>query len=459
MTNTKDSAIKYFESHQQVFLENLMDFLHIPSISTASEHKQDIQTAAEWTAAYMQTIGLKNARIFPTKLHPLVYAENLDAGEKAPTLLIYGHYDVQPVEPLQDWITPPFDPTVRADNLYARGATDMKGQVMAALSAIECILQQGNAPVNLKVILEGEEEIGSPSLDSFLKEYKDLLKSDIVLNLDAGMLGADLPTLKYGLRGIASFELRVYGPKIDLHSGSYGGVVLNPAQALVELLAGMHTADGQINLPGFYDSVPALGEEERKELARLPLDEEFYLNQTGVPALWGEKEFAAVERVGARPTLEINGILSGYTGEGGKTVIPTHSMAKITTRLVPNQKPGEVHRQLRQYLEENAPASITWELDYLGGGDPFIADLNLPQSQAFIKALEDVWGKKPLFAREGGSIPVAAAMKQILGAESILSGFGLPDDHPHAPNEKLHLPTWKKGIRSIIHFLYYLGES
>ena len=326
---------------------------------------------------------------------------------------------------------------------------------MAALAAVECILQNP-LPANLKFFIEGEEEIGSPSLDDFLHANKELLKADVVLNLDSGMLSPDLPAISSTLRGLAAFELRVSGPKRDLHSGIFGGSVHNSAQALCELLAGMHDQNGCVTLPGFYDKVALLDDKERKQMAELPGGDSFYQDESGVPQLWGEREFTATERTGARPTLEINGILSGFTGAGTKTVIPAKAMAKITTRLVADQHPDEVAQQLRAWLEKNAPPTITWELDYLGGGVPFTADLNLPALKAFGQALETVWHRKPLYIRQGGSIPVAPAMKEIVGLDSILSGFGLPDDNQHAPNEKQHLPTWYRGIEVLIHFFYNL---
>jgi acetylornithine deacetylase/succinyl-diaminopimelate desuccinylase-like protein len=459
MSQERDLAIQYFIEHEHDFRESMLELLRIPSISTDSAHKKDVQHAAEWLKAMLEQIGMQQARVMPTALHPVVFAENLNAGDTAPTVLFYGHYDVQPPEPLDKWQAPPFEPDVRGENLYARGSSDMKGQVMAYIAAVGSIMQQGELPVNVKFILEGEEEIGSPSIDRFLSDNKDLLQCDVVLNLDAGMLAPDIPTLKYGLRGIASFELKVFGPQQDLHSGSFGGVVHNPAQAISELIAGMHDELGRVTLPGFYDTIPPLSEDERARLAATPNQEDFFLEQTGIPALWGESGYTAAERVCARPTLEINGLLSGYTGEGGKTVIPTTSMAKITTRLVPNQDPHDVHQQLKAYLEAKAPSDITWELDYLGGGLPFIANLDLPQVKAFSMALEQVWGKAPSLGREGGSIPIATAMQQILGADSILSGFGLPDDRTHSANEKLHLPTWQKGVQAVIHFLYNLRDQ
>jgi acetylornithine deacetylase/succinyl-diaminopimelate desuccinylase-like protein len=334
----------------------------------------------------------------------------------------------------------------------------MKGQVIAALSAVESIVKQDVLPVNVKFIIEGEEEIGSPNLTAFLKEHKDLLACDFALNPDAGMIAADIPTIVYALRGLAYFELRVYGPEHDLHSGLYGGVVHNPAQALCELIAGMHDDHGRITLPGFYDRVRSLSAEERGELARLPMNEAYYRDQTGVPQVWGEEGYSPTERIGARPTLEVNGLLSGFTGKGSKTVLPAHAMAKISMRLVPDQDPAEVEKQLRQYLEQNAPKTIRWELDTMAGGPASITDPHIPGAEALSRALEQVWGIRPVYKREGGSIPVVADMQNILGVGSVLTGFGLPDDNLHAPNEKLHLPTWYRGIDALINFFYNLQE-
>ncbi len=332
----------------------------------------------------------------------------------------------------------------------------MKGQVIAVLSAIESIQRTSKLPVNVKFILEGEEEIGSPNLTGFLQDHKDRLACDFALNPDAGMIAQDIPTIIYALRGLAYFELRVFGPAHDLHSGIFGGVVHNPAQALCELIAGMHDKNGRITLPGFYDRVRPLPEDERLELARLPMGEEYYQQQTGVSMTWGEAGFTPNERVGARPTLEVNGLLAGLTGQGSKTVIPAHAMAKISMRLVPDQDPAEVHQQLLRYLEQNAPKTIRWELTRMAGGPASMSDPHHPATEALAKALEQVWGKRPVYKREGGSVPVVGDMQKILSVDSVLTGFGLPDDNLHAPNEKLHLPTWYKGIEALIHFFYNL---
>jgi acetylornithine deacetylase/succinyl-diaminopimelate desuccinylase-like protein len=321
------------------------------------------------------------------------------------------------------------------------------------------VLRTGALKVNIKWLLEGEEEIGSPSLPAFIKEHKELLACDFALNPDTGMIAADLPTITYGLRGLAYFELRVFGLAHDLHSGIYGGVVHNPAQALCELIAGMHDSQGKVTLPGFYDRVKVLNAEERAELKRLPMDEAFYLKQTGAPALWGESDFSPVERVGTRPTLEVNGMISGFTGEGSKTVLPAWAMAKISCRLVPDQDPADVYCQMVEYLAAHAPADIRYEVIQLVGGPAAMSDRNSPWVKAMQRAMEAVWHKPPLFRREGGSVPVVVQFKQHLGVEAVNVGFGLPDDNVHGPNEKLHLPTWRHGIDTLIHFFLDLEQS
>jgi len=458
MNDRRDAALQYAHENRPRFLDELKEFVRIPSVSTDPGAKGEMQHAAEWVAEQMHGLGMEKVKIYPTAGHPVVYGELLKAGADKPTALIYGHYDVQPAEPLELWHSPAFEPTQRGDNLYGRGASDMKGQVVISLKAVESLVRNGGLPINVKFIIEGEEEVGSPSLGDFIAAHKDLLACDFAINPDTGMMGADIPTITYGLRGLAYFELRVSGPDHDLHSGQFGGVVHNPAQVLCELIAGMHDEQGHITLPGYYDSVRPLDAEEREELGRLPTDEAFYLKQTGAPALDGEAGYTPVERVGARPTLEVNGLLSGFTGEGSKTVLPARAMAKISMRLVPDQDPEEVHQQLLRYLEEKSPGTIRWELIKMAGGPASITDRHLPAVQSLEKSLEAVWGKPASFRREGGSVPVVAQMADILGVDSVLTGFGLPDDNLHAPNEKIHVPTFYNGIDAFIHFLSNLAE-
>jgi acetylornithine deacetylase/succinyl-diaminopimelate desuccinylase-like protein len=458
MTDPRSSAIQYAHDHASRFLDELKEFASIPSISTDEASKADVLHAANWVANHLRSLGIANVQVFPTPGHPVVYGEWLKAGNKAPTALIYGHYDVQPVDPLNLWISGPFNPEIRGDYIYARGSTDMKGQMMVALDAIESILKTGQLPINFKFVFEGEEEIGSPNLTSFLEAHKDLLKCDFVINPDTGTLSPDIPCITYALRGLAYMEIRVFGPDHDLHSGVFGGAVLNPAQELCELIAGMHDAEARVTLPGFYDKVRPIEPEEKAELARLPIGDQYYLNATGVPALYGEAGYTTIERLGARPTLEVNGLYSGFTGEGSKTVLPAWAMAKISTRLVPDQRPSDVYQQMQSYLEAHAPKEVRWSLITMHGGPASISDRNSIYIKALSRALETVWHKQPVFKREGGSVPVVMDFQQILGVETVNTGFSMPDDNMHSPNEKLHLPTWYRGIDTFIHFYFNLAQ-
>lgn len=451
-------ALEFVHQNHGGFLEQLKEFVRIPSISTDPEHTGDIKICAEWVADQLNKLQMDRVEILPTNGHPVVYGELKSKIPGAKTILVYGHYDVQPAEPIELWTSEPFSPQQRGENLYARGASDMKGQVMASIKAVEAIVRNGDLPVNIKFLIEGEEEIGSPSLGEFIRKNKDLLHSDFALNPDTGMLGPDFPTITYALRGLAYFEVKVFGPDHDLHSGTFGGVVHNPAQALCELIAGMHDDTGRVTLKGFYDKVKNLDDGERAQLKRLSLDEDFYLRNTGAPALWGENGYAPVERVGARPTLEVNGIYSGFIGEGSKTVLPAWAMAKISTRLVPNQDPNEVHQQLVDYLKENSPETVRFEVKELVGSPASISNRNLEGVKAMQKAMQQVWGIEPLFRREGGSVPVVVLFKEILGIETVNCGFSLPDDNPHGPDEKLHLPTWYRGIDALVYFIYNLAQ-
>ncbi len=449
-------SLEYARRNHDRYLAEYKEFLSIPSISTLSERKPDMQRAAQCVSKQMSAMGFKKVEIMPTAGHPVVYGEWLGAPGK-PTVLVYGHYDVQPVDPLDEWISPPFEPTLRGDNIYARGASDMKGQDHAFLKALEALLKHDELGINVKVIVEGEEEIGSPNLGPFMDRHKDKLKCDIALNADSGIMRPDLPSLVYGLRGLAYFEVWVYGPKQDLHSGLFGGSVHNPAQALCELIAGMHNANGHVTLPGFYDKVRVLSDEERAELARVPLTDAAWKQMAGVPQLYGEKGFTTVERLGARPTLEVNGILSGFTGEGSKTVLPAKAMAKISTRLVPDQDDKAVEGQLKEYLRRNAPPTVTWEVKSLVSGPAALVKRDTPAMRAAAAALEATFGVKPVFRLEGGSVPIVSMVQTKLGVDSILLGFGLPDDNLHSPNEKQHLPNYYRGIEAFIRFFSLVG--
>lgn len=450
------NALNYFNEHLDEKIEQYRDFLRIPSISTDPEHKTDMGKAEKFLVDYLTSLGLK-AQSFQTPVHPIIYAEKLDAGPSAKTLLIYGHYDVQPPDPLNEWITPPFEPTIRGENLYARGASDMKGQMMATLAGLEAVLKTSTLPLNVKFMFEGEEEIGSPSLDHFIDTHRDLLKCDMVLNADSGMISPHSPTIVYGLRGLVYFELRIDGPKVDLHSGIFGGNVANPATVLCEIIAKLHNPDGSVAIPGFYDKVWPLTPEEKIKIAAAQEFESDMQGVTGVPKLYGEAGFTPLERAGARPTLDVNGFYSGFIGEGAKTIIPAYAKAKISCRLVPDQEPEEIYGLIQRYIASLVPDTVRATLFKHSGAPGYRAD-DAPGVENLSKALADTWKCPVTFKREGGSVPVATTMQRMLGVKSMLTGFGLPDDAIHSPNEKQHLPTWKLGVSAIIRFLLSFGE-
>ncbi len=443
---------EYADEHRQQFLDELIELLKIPSVSTLSAHEADVRRAAEWLVAHMQQIGLQ-ARLYEIAGHPVVYGEWLNAGPDAPTVLVYGHYDVQPPDPIEKWQSPPFEPTVRDGKIYARGAADDKGQFFTHLKAVEAILRtEGRLPVNIKFIIEGEEESGSANLERFVQEHQDLLAADVVVISDTHSRSLEQPTIVYALRGMIYMELEVHGPEHDLHSGTYGGIVHNPAQALCEIIARLHDSDGRVTVPGFYDKVRPLSADERDALAEVPYTEADLIRETGAPAAWGEKGYTLRERAGARPTLEVNGLVSGWTGEGAKTVLPARALAKVSCRLVADQDPLEVYELVRDYVAAITPATVTSEVRLLHYGHAAITDRDTPAMAAAIAAFEEGWGAKPIFAREGGSIPVVAYFQRILGTPVILMGFGLPDDGLHAPNEKLTLECFWRGIATAISF-------
>jgi len=456
MTRTPN-ALAFARANRERYLNELAEFLAIPSISTLPENKPDMQRAADWVARQLNNIGFNHVAILPTAGHPVVYGESLNAPGK-PTVLVYGHYDVQPVDPLNEWVSAPFEPTVRGDNIYARGASDMKAQVQATLKALEALLRNEGLHVNVKVLIEGEEEIGSPSLSAFIAVNREKLACDFSLNADSGITRPDLPSLVYGLRGLAYFEVWVYGPKQDLHSGVFGGSVHNPAQVLCDLIAGMHDANGHITLPGFYDKVRVVSNEERAELARLPVNDADWRQAAGVDTLWGEQSFSWLEQVGARPTLEVNGMISGFTGEGAKTVLPAKAMAKISMRLVPYQDDGAVEEQLKEYLRRKAPPTVRWQVKKFVSGPAILVNRDTAGMRAATRALEATFGVKPVFRLQGGSVPVVSQMKSLLGVDSILMGFGMDDDNFHSPNEKMHLPNFYRGIEAYIRFFENAAE-
>jgi acetylornithine deacetylase/succinyl-diaminopimelate desuccinylase-like protein len=451
-------ALQYVREHHADYLTELKEFLSIPSVSTLSEYIPDMRRAAEWTCRQMQQMGLQNVEVLPTARHPVAYGEWLQAPGQ-PTVLVYGHYDVQPADPLSEWTTPPFQATVRGDNLYARGASDMKGEVHACLKALEALLKTGPLPVNVKVMIEGEEEIGSPSLGSFMQQHKDKLTCDVCLNPDVSIPNPLTPSLVYGLRGLAYFEVWVYGPSHDLHSGVFGGSVHNPAIVLAELVAGMHDKDGRITLPGFYDRVREPSPAELADLVHEGGNDQAWKQIAGVPELYGEAGYSTAARLGLRPTLDVNGLLAGYTGEGAKTVLPAKAMAKISMRLVPHQDDTAVEGQLKEYMQRNAPPTVRWEVKSLSSGPAVLVKRGTPSIRAAAAALEATFGVKPVFKLEGGSVPVAGLVQDILGADSILMGFGLPDDNLHSPNEKFHLPNYYRAIETFMRFFMEMGQK
>jgi acetylornithine deacetylase/succinyl-diaminopimelate desuccinylase-like protein len=454
------NAFEYADSHRAEFLSELKDFLSIPSISTLEKHSGDILRAAQWIAEQLNGIGMTSIMIAKTKHHPIVTGAWTGAPEGAPTVLIYGHYDVQPADPLDQWITPPFTPTERDGNLYARGATDDKGQLFVHIKAIESLMKtyNGKLPFNVKFLIEGEEEVGSENLDNFILSHKDQLRADVCVISDTNLLALDRPMITYALRGLTYMELEINGPRADLHSGAYGGSVHNPAQALVEILAKLHNPDGSVNIKGFYDKVPPISPEEHEAMEAEPLTVEQWQKETGAPQPWGEADYTLLERIGARPTLEINGIYGGFIGEGQKTIIPSKATAKISCRLVPEQDPYEVEQQVRAQIAEFAPPTITWSLKTISYGFGAIVPIHSPAMDAAVAAYEHGFGIKPIFQREGGSIPVVATVRKEYQIPVLLMGYGLPDDNVHSPNEKFTLECFYRGIMTSIALYEKLGQ-
>ena len=451
------AALDWATQREDDHLNELKEVLSIPSVSTLPEHVPDIRRCADWLAAQLKRLGLKTVELKETPGHPIVYGEWLEAPDK-PTVLIYGHYDVQPADPLEEWDTPPFDPTIRDDYIYARGASDMKGQIFAQIKAMEAMANNGGLPFNVKYLIEGEEEIGSENLEDFINANLDLLKCDFVLNTDAGIYGMDQPGITYSLRGLAYFEIELRGPSKDLHSGRFGGTVRNPIHVLSDLISGLHDENGKVTLPGFYDSVRELPQEERDAIAQLPYSDDEWKSMSCSKALHGEAGFSTLERVGVRPCLDVNGIWGGFTGEGAKTVLPSVARAKLSTRLVANQKHTEIPAMLDAYLEANVPEGIEWKVTDLGGGPAASMDRHSPYMKAAEDALRTTFGKETLFSPEGGSIPVVGMMQEKLGADSIMLGFALPDDGIHGPNERQYVPNFLKGIQTYIHYMAQVGS-
>jgi acetylornithine deacetylase/succinyl-diaminopimelate desuccinylase-like protein len=443
MTNT---VVDFINLHRDRYVDELKAYLAIPSISALPAHHGDVVRCAEWTAEEMKRIGLAGVKLLDTPGNPVVYGEWLGAAG-APTILFYGHYDVQPVDPLDLWTSPPFEATVRDGEIYARGSADDKGQIFMHFKAIEAWLKQtGSLPVNIKVFLEGEEEVGSTHLDKFVAENRELLKADVVVISDSPMFDRGVPSICYGLRGLAYFQIDVRGTSSDLHSGSFGGAVANPACVLGQIVAQRKDRGGRIEVPGFYDDVRELKDEERAEWKRLPFNETRYRKELGAPRLFGESGYSTLERVWARPTFEVNGLLSGFTGDGAKTVIPATAMAKVSMRLVPDQLPDKIAELFEAYLKKISPKTVDVKLTRMHGGKPWMAAFDNPYVQAAGRAIEQGFGKSPVFNREGGSIPVVSTFQEVLGVPSVLFGVGLPDENAHAPNEKLDLGNFHNGV-------------
>jgi acetylornithine deacetylase/succinyl-diaminopimelate desuccinylase-like protein len=439
-------VIDFIHTNRDRYISELKNYLAIPSISALPEHQPDVKRCAEWTAEEMRRIGLENVRLVETPGNPVVYGEWLRA-PGAPTILFYGHYDVQPVDPLELWESPPFEATVRDGEIYARGAADDKGQVFMHFKAIEAFLKKaGTLPVNIKLIVEGEEEVGSVNLDNFVRANKPLLAADVVVISDSAMFDRGVPSICYSLRGLVYFQIDLRGTKSDLHSGVFGGAVANPNMVLAQILAQMKDRGGRIKIPGFYDDVRPLSEAERAAWRALPFNERKYKKDLGAPKLFGERDYTVLERVWGRPTFEVNGLLGGFTGDGAKTVIPAVSMAKVSMRLVPDQHPDKIATLFEAYVKKVAPRTVEVKVTRMHGGKPWLTEYDNPYVQAAGRAIEQGFGKPPVFCREGGSIPVVSTFQEELGVPSVLFGVGLPDENAHAPNERLDLGNFHNGI-------------
>src|SRR5262245_25537913 len=441
-----NAVIDFINTNRDRYLSELKEYLAIPSVSALPQHAADVKRCAEWTAEELKRVGLNNVKLIETKGNPVVYGEWLGA-PGAPTILFYGHYDVQPVDPVELWTSPPFEATIRDGEIYARGAADDKGQIFMHFKAIEAhIKQTGKLPVNMKVILEGEEEVGSENLDNVIHENKELLKADVLVISDSPMFDRGIPSICYGLRGLTYFQIDVRGTNSDLHSGSFGGAVANPAFVLASVLAQMKDRGGRIKIQGFYDDVRLLSYDERAELKRSPFNETKYRKDLGAPKLFGESGYSTLERVWARPTFEINGLRSGFTGEGAKTVLPAEAMAKVSMRLVPDQDPKKISDLFEQHLRKITPKTVELKVTRMSGGKPWMTEFDNKYVRAAGRAIEKGFGKAPVFNREGGSIPVVSTFQEDLGLPSVLFGVGLPDENAHAPNEKLDLSNFHNGI-------------
>ena len=450
-------VLAYVDEGRARFVEELIEWVRIPSISSDPRNKGDLDKNAEWLLAKLRTLGAERCEKWPTAGHPAVFASFMHAPGK-PTLLVYGHHDVQPVEPLAEWISPPFEPAIRDGRLWGRGVVDDKGQVHIHVKALEAFIRTaGKLPINLKLIVEGEEEIGSEHLDAVMREHQKDLEADYVCVSDTAMFGRGIPSLCVGLRGLVYVEVHVTGPNTDLHSGSFGGGIANPVNMLARMIGKLHDDDGRVTVPGFYDDVLPLTTAERKEMEDLPFDSKQWLAGTGAPALWGEKGFSTLERIWARPTLDCNGISGGHEGEGSKTIIPARAMAKISCRLVPNQSSEDIARKLEKHLLAIAPPGVRVRVVKLHGGEPYLAPTHHPVFEVAKRAFSKAFGKPTVFMREGGSIPFVRTIADATGKPCLLMGFGQPDENAHAPNEWLDLENYHLGIKSAAHLYDELG--
>jgi acetylornithine deacetylase/succinyl-diaminopimelate desuccinylase-like protein len=455
----KNETKKYLLEKKQVQLDELFQYLSIPSISALPDHNEDVKQGAKWTAEALMRVGLEKVEILPTKGHPVVYGEWLKA-EGKPTVLIYGHYDVQPVDPVELWDSPPFEPEIRDEKIYARGASDDKGQVFMHIKAIEAILQTtGTLPINFKFLIEGEEEVGSPNLPVFVEANKEKLAADAIVISDSSLLERGKPTICYGLRGLCGLQIDVKGSNSDLHSGLFGGAVHNPIHALVKIVDSFHNEYGQVTVDGFYDKVQELTEDEKAAYRALDIDDEKLRNQLGVTELFGEKGYTPTERTWARPTLEVNGIYGGFQGDGIKTVIPAEAHAKITCRLVPDQDPDEIAELLQAHIQSHLPVGVTVDVSLFDKGAPYVTPFDHPAIQAAGRSYEKIYGVPTAFTRGGGSIPIVATFDQILNLPVVLMGFGLPDENFHAPNEHFNLENFDKGLQTLCEYWYELERT
>jgi len=449
---------EYQDKNQQRFLDEMLELLRIPSISAKSERKEDMRRCAELVKKRLLDSGAGKAEVMETDGHPVVYGEKMIDPSK-PTVLVYGHYDVQPPEPLELWHSGPFEPVIKEGKVFARGSADDKGQFYMHVKALETMVKTNTMETNIKFLIEGEEEVGSPNLGKFVRENKNLLKADVILISDSSMLSMETPSLDVGVRGLSYIEVEVTGASRDLHSGTYGGAVANPITILAKMIASVHDENNHVTIPGFYDDVVEASKEERKLMAEAPYDENEYKRELGVKELWGEKGFTTNERTGIRPTIEINGIWGGYTGEGAKTVLPSKATAKISARLVPNQSSSKITKLLLDHFKKIAPPTVSVHAFEHHGGEPYMTPINSKGYQAAAKAVQTTFGRKPIPVRGGGSIPICSILEKELGTKIIFMGFGLDNDNLHSPNEKYNLENYYKGIETIPFFHKFFAQQ